>query len=117
MRFEPDSCRGRSPRRWGSLAQPLGVGLGTGPVLSHGPLPWPKNWLDQVNRPLTEKDLDSLRQCVERGQPYGGEAWVKRAAGKLGLASTLRPRGRPKMAEKKDPDAFSPSQISHICTT
>src|SRR5260370_41826109 len=85
----------------GSLAQRLGGGLATGPVLSDGPLPWPKNWLDQVNRSLTEKELDSLRQCVERGQPYGSEAWGKRAAGKPGLASTLRPRGRPKKAEKK----------------
>jgi putative transposase len=87
--------------RWGSLAPRLGVALATGPVLSDGPLPWPKNWLDQVNRSLTEKELDSLRQCVERGQHNGGEAWVKRAAGKLGLASTLRPRGRPEKAEKK----------------
>ena len=87
--------------RWGSLAQRRGIGLARGPVLSDGPLPWPKNWLDQVNRALKEKELQSLRQCVERGQPYGGEAWVKRAAGKLGLASTLRPRGRPKKAKKK----------------
>src|SRR6516225_6337981 len=87
--------------RWGSLAQRRGIGLAPGPVLSDGPLPWPKNWLAQVNRPLTEKELQSLRQCVERGQPYGGEAWVKRAAGKLGLASTLQPRGRPKKANRK----------------
>jgi hypothetical protein len=60
-----------------------------------------------VNRPLTEKELESLRQCVERGQPYGGEAWVNRAAGKLGLANTVRPRGRPNKAEKKGPDTFS----------
>ena len=87
--------------RWGSLAQRRGTGLATGPVLSDGPLPWPKNWLAQVNRPVKEMELESLRQCVERGQPFGGEAWVKRAAGKLGLASTLRPRGRPKKADKK----------------
>jgi putative transposase len=89
--------------RWGSLAQrhvPAG-NPGTLPVLSDGPLPWPRNWQEQVNRALTEKELDAVRRCLERGQPYGGEAWVKSAAGQLGLASTLRPRGRPKKPAKK----------------
>ena len=87
--------------RWGSLAQRHGRASATVPLLSAGPLPWPRNWVEHVNRALPEKELESLRRCVERGQPYGGEAWVKRAAGQLGLASTLRPGGRQKKAAKK----------------
>ena len=71
------------------------------PTLSMGPLPWPRNWLEQVNRPLSERELERVRRCVDRGQPYGAPGWVQSAAGQLGLASTLRPRGRPKKAAKK----------------
>ena len=43
----------------------------------------------------------ALRRCVMRGQPFGDEGWVKRTAPRLGLASTLRPRGRPRKASEK----------------
>jgi putative transposase len=56
--------------------------------------------VEQVNRVLTAKELEAIRRSRERGQPYGNEAWVKRAAGQLGLASTLRSRGRPKKDKK-----------------
>jgi putative transposase len=82
--------------RWGSLAQRRGSALPLGPVLSDGPLPWPSNWRTLVNRPLTEGELEAVRRCVDRGQPYGSDRWTKQTAGKLGLGSTLRPRGRPK---------------------
>jgi putative transposase len=80
--------------RWSSLAQR--VAAETKPTLTLGPLPWPRNWLEQVNRALTEKEVEAVQRSLERGQPYGSDAWIKRAAGQLGLASTLRPRGRPK---------------------
>jgi putative transposase len=87
--------------RWGSLAQRRGVASELAPTLNVGPLPWPRNWLEQVNRPLSEGKLEALRRCVDRGQPYGEVAWVQHAAGQLGLASTLRPRGRPKKTKNK----------------
>jgi putative transposase len=49
-----------------------------------------------VNQPQTEAELDALRRCVPRSQPYGSDQWVNRMAVKLGLECTLRPRGRPK---------------------
>src|SRR6516165_5676773 len=73
----------------------------TRPVLSVGALPWPKNWLELLNRPLNEREFATLQQCVERGQSYGSEFWVKQTAGQLGLACTWRPRGRPKKRENK----------------
>src|SRR5260370_29816787 len=74
---------------WGSLAQRRATELATGPVLSAGPLPWPKNWLELVNRPLNERELATLRQCVWLGQPYGREFWVKPTAGHIVLVSHL----------------------------
>ncbi len=81
---------------WGSLAQRRGKCIAEGPTLVEGPVALPRTWLSLVNGPQTEAELAALRRCVERGQPYGGEAWTKRTAARLGLASTLRPRGRPK---------------------
>jgi putative transposase len=86
--------------RWGSAAQRREEAAEEMPSLSDGPLPWPRNWVEQVNRVLTAKELEAIRRSRERGQPYGNEAWVKRAAGQLGLASTLRSRGRPKKDKK-----------------
>lgn len=69
-------------------------------LLSDGPVDWPEDWTDQVNRPQTHKELEALAKCIERGQPFGNETWIKRIARRLGLASTLRPRGRPRMEQK-----------------
>ena len=37
---------------------------------------------------------------IQRGNPYGDEAWSDRMVRKLGLETTLRPRGRPRKQEK-----------------
>ena len=67
---------------------------------------WPveprKDWIAWVNRAQTEAELDALRLCVKRGRPYGEERWQKRTAVKLGLESTLRPRGRQRVHPIKD---------------
>lgn len=63
--------------------------------LAPWPIERPRNWLDWVNEPQTEAELEALRCGVQRGRPYGSGTWVRRIAGKLGLESTLRPRGRP----------------------
>ena len=64
-------------------------------LLSDGPLALPPDWVGEVNRPQKEGELAAVRQCVQRGQPFGEAGWVQRVAGLLGLESTLRPRGRP----------------------
>ena len=65
-------------------------------LLSDWPLPRPRSWLQYVNQPQTEAELEAIRRSVRRGQPYGGDTWVRGTATRLGLESTLRPRGRPK---------------------
>lgn len=66
--------------------------------LAAWPLSRSRRWAEFVNEPQTEAELEALRRCTKRGQPYGSEAWIERTARKLNLESTLRPRGRPKKA-------------------
>ncbi len=64
--------------------------------LSAWPLPCPRDWRTYVNQPQTEAELKALRHSVQRGTPYGSDAWMTNTAHQLGLQSTLRPRGRPR---------------------
>jgi putative transposase len=67
------------------------------PLLWRGKPPVRHNrWLARVNQPLSASDLQRLRHSVDRGRPYGGDAWTVQTAIRLGLEACLRPRGRPK---------------------
>jgi putative transposase len=61
----------------------------------------PPGWLERVNEPLSAGDLARLRQAVTRGRPFGDddEQWTRETAERLGLASCLRPQGRPRKVE------------------
>jgi putative transposase len=65
-------------------------------LLSAWPVPYPKDWCKFVNKPQTEAEVEAIRRCVARGQPYGGQDWVRRTAKRLGLESTLRAPHRPR---------------------
>jgi len=62
---------------------------------------WPPDWLARVNRPQTREERKAVTLCIARGRPFGGPVWVRRMAGRLGLESTLRPRGRPRKKGSK----------------
>lgn len=80
--------------RFGSLYwRTAGRRLG---LLADWPVHRPQRWRETVNRPQNEAELEALRRCVQRGRPYGDDRWVKRAAKRHDLGTTLRPRGRPK---------------------
>ena len=64
--------------------------------LHNGPVKRRSNWLDWVNTPLTEAERSAMHQCINRGRPFGSDNWQKRTAKRLGLESTMRPRGRPR---------------------
>ena len=68
-------------------------------LLSDWPVAYPKGWCKLVNEPQTEAELEAIRRCVARGQPYGGEQWVRRTAEQLGLESTLRAPHRPRKGQ------------------
>jgi putative transposase len=69
-------------------------------ILGEWPLRRPRSWLQYVNRPQNEAELKAIRRSVERGQPYGSEAWAHATAARLGLESTFRPRGRPRKEDR-----------------
>src|SRR5208337_808597 len=60
----------------------------------------PTDWLQLVNQPQTEAEGAALRCCVNRGRPFGDPNWVTDTAKRLGLESTIQPRGRPKKQSK-----------------
>ncbi len=64
--------------------------------LTDWPVTRPRQWVKLVNEPQTDEELGAIRQCVQRGRPFGTESWVQRTTRRLNLESTLRPRGRPK---------------------
>ncbi len=78
--------------RWSSLWHRV---HGTAGMVDDGPVALPRNWLQHVRSPQTEAELAALRRSVVRGSPYGEDTWQERTAKRLGLQSTLRPRGRP----------------------
>jgi putative transposase len=84
---------------WSSLAWRLG---GKRPeMLADWPVDSPRNWLTLVNRAETEAELQAVRRSIVRGTPYGDDRWTKRVARRLGLESSLRPRGRPRKYPEK----------------
>lgn len=81
--------------RWSSAAS----SRGDKPVLDAGPVPRPEAWLERVNQPQNDAELESLRECLRRGRPFGHSAWMLATAKQLDLESSLRPRGRPRKAK------------------
>jgi putative transposase len=82
--------------RWSSLWRHLSGDKELAKLLSDWPIERPRHWLKQVNQPLTECELTAIRRCLQRGAPFGDEEWTQRTIKRLGLESTVRPRGRPK---------------------
>ena len=97
----------RRAERWawsslsaGELVDEQGHSLNKKLALAAWPLRRPKDWLEWVNGVETAAQLAALRRRLERGAAFGDAAWAEKTAAALGLESSLRPRGRPKKAEK-----------------
>ena len=85
------NAAGTNPGRFDEgLAPPL-----LAPPLHAGPLPRPANWSEWVNETEPPGQLAALRHSVNRGTPWGGADWARRTAARLGIESSLHPRGRP----------------------
>ncbi|MCA8910969.1 MAG: transposase [Planctomycetes bacterium] len=69
--------------------------------LRRGPVTRPEPWLKFVNHKEEAAELEAIRESVNRGAPFGNPRWRETTAGRLGLESTLRPRGRPPKRAKK----------------
>jgi putative transposase len=83
--------------RWGSLWRWLQKPEPDPRLLSAWPISRLPGWVERVNKPLAERELESVRTSVKRGRPFGEASWIKSSARRLGLQSTLRPRGRPRI--------------------
>ena len=86
--------------RWGSLYRWKYGTPAEKQLLSSWPLPRLANWIEHVNKPLTTGELDAIRRSIRRGRPLGDSQWTENIARRLGLETTLRPRGRPKKRNK-----------------
>jgi REP-associated tyrosine transposase len=89
--------------RWGGLWARRHGNEALKAILAPWPIERPTDWLRRVSTPLSARELKRLRMILERDQPDGEEARVKRTAMKLGLEHTIRPEGRPpKRSEQGD---------------
>ena len=82
--------------RWGSAWHRLHSQGGLLPLLADWPVPRPQRWIEWLNAPQTDRELEAVRASLQRGRPFGAPEWQARTARHLGLEATLRPRGRPK---------------------
>jgi putative transposase len=80
-RWSSMSCR-RSPRKNAEL-------------LSEWPVDRPADWTAIVNETMPRPTLSAVRGSVKRNSPFGDPDWTAEIAQRLGLQSTLNPRGRP----------------------
>jgi putative transposase len=84
--------------KWSSLHKPYLVD------------PWPladeTPWAAGLEKPLGESQLKLVRECVNRQRPFGRADWQAQIASMFGLASTLRPRGRPRIEKKSSLSPF-----------
>ena len=64
-------------------------------LVDASPISLPNDWMEYVNQPLTNSDLEDVRRSVNRQAPYGSSDWCTEMCKKHRLQSTLR-RGRPK---------------------
>jgi len=82
--------------RWSSLWRRTFGAPESRAILTRWPLPCPRSWLEQVNAPQTEDELAAVRKSLHRGSSFGTRDWQSNAAKRLGLESSLCPRGRPR---------------------
>jgi hypothetical protein len=64
--------------------------------LAQWPAALPEDWLQWVNEPQTDKELEALRLSLSRGKPFGAEKWCEATSKRLGLESRCRKHGRPR---------------------
>ena len=90
--------------RWGSLWRRTQGTPEQQALLSAWPLAKPRDWTRHVNVLQHEAEVQAIRNCVRRGQPFGSDAWVRTTAERLGLQATLRARGRPRHIDTIEED-------------
>jgi putative transposase len=88
--------------RWSSLWRHEFGAAADRALLARWPLPRPRAWVEHVNAPQTDAELEAVRRAIRRNSPFGSSDWQRSIAKRLGLESTLRPRGRPPKSNHPD---------------
>ncbi len=65
-------------------------------ILDSSPVPLPSNYKEWINTSDVEENLDSIRTSINKGVPYGREAWVEKMVVRYDLETTRRSAGRPR---------------------
>jgi putative transposase len=82
--------------RWGSLYLRTHDFDRSQKLLASWPTGIPKNYLMDINKPISEQHLEMIRHSVVRANPLGNEAWSRGMTKKHNLGYTVRMPGRPK---------------------
>jgi len=81
---------------WSSLSRWLQSPIAGRPFPASWPLRRSPDWVGHVNRSQTEAEMMAVRTSIQRGRPLGDENWTRQTVERLGMESTIRPKGRPK---------------------
>jgi putative transposase len=63
--------------------------------LAEWPVSRPSEWIDHVNMPQTQVELDAFRHAIQKGMPFGDEDWMHHVRSMLGTSPRHR-HGRPR---------------------
>src|SRR4051812_4436943 len=59
-----------------------------------------ERWSAFVHQTPSDAELTALRRSAQAGLPFGAPRWVEQLGQQLGLPLAIRPRGRPRKAER-----------------
>ncbi len=85
---------------WGSLRERTRPSADRRGMLAALPVDLPAGWVNMVNEQGKEAQVESIRQSIRRGTPFGEDSWADCKAKSMGLDMTQRPRGRPRKRSK-----------------
>lgn len=75
-------------------------------LVDRSPVDEQTRWSEQLEPQLDELQVTTIRECLNRQRPFGQSEWQTEMAVTFGLASTLRPRGRPRNEKKSSLSPF-----------
>ena len=70
-------------------------------LLSPWPLDPPTNWINHVNQPMTQREIQKIQTSLQRSRPFGSDTWTIKTASALNLDHTLRRQGRPEKQKEQ----------------
>jgi len=62
-------------------------------LLSAWPVQTDSGYLAWINTPQPREEVEIIRYAIQRGRPYGSDAWLAKTVERLGLETTMRQRG------------------------